>query len=137
MDQSSENALVVIGPQKSKLQTNSADQPLPLDEQTIDAEAKTITIDLTAFDSRMDSGGSDHTAKQTSDRAARWYHATPLAASIGLATLLGVMAGTAATVALMPDKTAAAPTAVAQADETRALQEQVTQLSSEVVALKA
>ena len=52
MDKPTENALAIIGPHKPKASTT--DQPLPLDGQLIDAEAKTITIDLTAIGTRIE-----------------------------------------------------------------------------------
>ena len=138
MNKPTENALAIIGPHKPK--ANTTDQPLPLDEQTIDAEAKTITIDLTAFESTIgspDSDTVDQTAQPTPDKSIRWEKLSPLAASIALATLLGILAGTAATVTLMPDKPAPAPVVAAVSDETLALQDKVAKLSGDLAALKS
>ena len=60
------------------------DRPLPLDDQTIDADFKTITIDLAAFESHM--GASGATQAPRSEKA-RWHLYSPLAASIGVAAL--------------------------------------------------
>ena len=105
MDKPTEDALAIIGPHKPK--ANTTDQPLPLDEQTIDAEAKTITIDLTAFESRI---GSPHTETVDHDRDTEHRSApeqialrgefSPLAASIALATLLGILAGSGASLVM-------------------------------------
>jgi hypothetical protein len=138
MDKPSENALAIIGPHKPK--ANTTDQPLPLDDQAIDAEAKTITIDLTAFESRIgspDSETADQAAPATADKSIRRERFSPLAASVALATLLGILAGTAATVTLMPDKPAPAPVMAALPDEPRALQDKVAKLSDDLGALKS
>jgi hypothetical protein len=133
MDQPSENALAIIGPHKPK--TNTTGQPLPLDDQAMDAAANTITIDLTAFESRINSAESA-TADQTApDKSVRWEKFSPLAASVALATLLGVLAGTAATVTLMSDKPA--PVMAAVSDETVALQDKVAKLAGDLAALKS
>ena len=60
----------------------------------------------------------------------------PLAAGIALAVAAGVIAGVTTTSALLNDSSAAAATA-SVAGETRALQATVTQLNSELTALKA
>src|SRR5882724_11562077 len=60
----------------------------------------------------------------------------PLAAGIALAVAAGVIAGATTTSALLHDSSTAAATASA-ASETRALQATVTQLNSELTALKA
>jgi hypothetical protein len=138
MDQPTENALVVIGPHKPK--GNTTDQPLPLDEQTIDAEAKTITIDLKAFESRIGSPEPEtaaHTAQPSAGKNFNWERFSPLAASVALATVLGILAGTAATVTLMPGKPAPAPAVAAVSDETLALQEKIARLSGDFAALKS
>ena len=135
MDLPTENALVVIGPHRPKANT---DQPLPLDEQTIDPAAKTITIDLTAFESRIgspDSNAAEHTAQPSAGKSFNWEKFSPLAASVALATVLGILAGTAATVALMPGKPA--PVVAVVSDETLALQEKVARLSGDLAALKS
>lgn len=129
---SAENALTIIGPrQPEKSGKPAADRPLPLDEQTIDAEAKTITIDLHAFETRIDPPGSDAGAKARPGRAIPWRRFTPLAASVALATLLGIFACTAGAVMLMAGKPAPAI-----ANETTALQEKVARLSADLAALR-
>ena len=137
MDQPSENALVVTGPHKPKSQTNSADQPLPLDEQKIDADAKTITIDLTAFESRINPETEAVEQPAAAAKGFGWEQFSPLAASVALATLLGILAGTAATVTLMPGTPALAPAVAAASDETRVLQDKVVKLSGDLAALKS
>ena len=138
MDKPTENALAIIGPHKPKAKT--ADQPLPLGEQTIDAEAKTITIDLTSFESKISSpeaGTAEQSAQSTAEERIRWEKFSPLAASVALATLLGILAGTAATVTLMPGTPAPAPAVAAASDETRVLQDKVAKLSGDLAALKS
>jgi hypothetical protein len=135
MDKPTENALAIIGPHKPKAKT--ADQPLPLDGQTIDAEAKTITIDLTSFEGRIGSLGAEtveQSAQSTAEKRIRWEKLSPLAASFALAALLGILAGTAATVTLMPAPAAAV---AAASDETRGLQDKVAKLSGDLAALKS
>jgi hypothetical protein len=132
MDKASENALAIIGPHKPK--TNTTDQPLPLDEQAIDAEAKTITIDLTAFETSINT--AEPKAEQPARDGKLWNKLPPLAASLTLATLFGVLAGTAATVTLMPDRPVA-PAVAAVLDETLALQYKVAALSGDLAALKS
>jgi hypothetical protein len=137
MDQPSENALVVIGPHKPNSQTNSADQPLPLDEQKIDADAKTITIDLTAFESRINPETEAAEQPAAAAKGFGWEKFSPLAASVALATLIGILAGTAATVTLMPGTPALAPAVAAASDETRVMQDKVAKLSGDLAALKS
>lgn len=131
---SAENALAIIGPHKPKtIGKAPADKPLPLDEQTIDAGAGTITIDLTAFETRIDPPETGETAKP--GRAIPWEKFTPLAASVALATLLGILAGTAGTVTLMAGKPS--PAVAAIPDETLALRETVARLSADLAALRS
>jgi len=74
--------------------------------------------------------------------SSRWRMAgyAPLAAGIALAVAVGVLAGAAATSTLLHDSSTATATAMATAsvaDETRTLRATVTQLTSELTALKA
>ncbi len=138
MDKPTENALAIIGPHKAKAKTT--DQPLPLGEQTIDAEAKTITIELTSFESKISSSEAEtaeQSAQSTAEKCIRWERLSPLAASVALATLLGILAGTAATVTLMPGTPAPAPAVAAASDETDVLQDKVAKLSGDLAALKS
>ena len=139
MDKPTKNALAIIGPHKAKAKTT--DQPLPLGEKTIDAEAKTITIDLTSFESKISSPEAEtaeQSAQSTAEKRIRWERLSPLAASVALATLLGILAGTAATVTLMPGTPAPAPAvAAAASDETDVLLDKVAKLSGDLVALKS
>ena len=95
MDKPTENALAIIGPHKPKASTT--DQPLPLDGQLIDAEAKTITIDLTAIGTRIeppetetierDGNTEQRFAPDAGDPARRKFPL--LAASLAFAVIVG------------------------------------------------
>jgi hypothetical protein len=142
MDKPTENALAIIG--ASKVQ-RPADQPLPMDEPAMDTSAETITIDLTAIETRIEtpnSGASDQdrSAEPASNPAVsgvQWKKHSPLAASVALAVIVGALAGAAATAGLSGDKPASANAAAALSDETSTLRERVVRLSGDVATLKA
>ncbi|HYJ43010.1 MAG: hypothetical protein ABWY66_11805 [Xanthobacteraceae bacterium] len=143
MDKPTENALAIIGPHKPKASTT--DQPLPLDGQLIDAEAKTITIDLTAIGTRIeppetetierDGNTEQRFAPDAGDPARRKFPL--LAASLAFAVIVGGLAGVAVSAVLSGAPPAAPAAAVALTDETRTLQERVVRLSGELATLKA
>jgi hypothetical protein len=143
MDKPTENALAIIGPHKPKASTT--DQPLPLDGQLIDAEAKTITIDLTAIGTRIeppetetierDGNMEQRFAPDAGDPARRKFPL--LAASLAFAVIVGGLAGVAVSAVLSGAPPAAPAAAVALTDETRTLQERVVRLSGELATLKA
>jgi hypothetical protein len=135
MDKSSANALAIIGPQQPK--AAKADKPLPLDDQTMDA-ADAVTIDLTAYETWIEqpAPGAAEEPPQAPSRGFRFEKPSPLAASVALATVLGIVAGTTATLTLMPAQTAP-PAIAALSEEARDLQERFGKLSSEVAALKS
>lgn len=136
-----ENALAIIGPHKA----STTDQPLPLDGQLIDAEAKTITIDLTAIGTRIeppetetierDGNTEQRFAPDAGDPARRKFPL--LAASLAFAVIVGGLAGVAVSAVLSGAPPAAPAAAVALTDETRTLQERVVRLSGELATLKA
>src|SRR5262245_19125748 len=134
MDKPTGNALAIIGPQKP--QADTADQPLPLDEQAIDADAKTVTIDLAAFETMINSDEPKAEQPAQPTHNGNFWKLPPLAASLTLATLLGILAGTAATVTLMPDRSTA-PAVAAVPDDTLALRDKVATLSGDLAALKS
>jgi len=143
MDKPTENALAIIGPHKPKASTT--DQPLPLDGQLIDAEAKTITIDLTAIGTRIeppetetierDGNTEQRFAPDAGDPARRKFPL--LAASLAFSVIVGGLAGVAVSAVLSGAPPAAPAAAVALTDETRTLQERVVRLSGELATLKA
>ena len=143
MDKPTENALAIIGPHKPKASTTN--QPLPLDGQLIDAEAKTITIDLTAIGTRIeppetetierDGNTEQRFAPDAGDPARRKFPL--LAASLAFAVIVGGLAGVAVSAVLSGAPPAAPAAAVALTDETRTLQERVVRLSGELATLKA
>lgn len=143
MDKPTEIALAIIGPHKPKASTT--DQPLPLDGQLIDAEAKTITIDLTAIGTRIeppetetierDGNTEQRFAPDAGDPARRKFPL--LAASLAFAVIVGGLAGVAVSAVLSGAPPAAPAAAVALTDETRTLQERVVRLSGELATLKA
>lgn len=140
MDKPSANALAIIGPRQPKAAGENArpDRPLPLDDQTMDT-AESITIDLTAYETWIEqpaSGETEQPAQAAPRSGWHWEKYSPIAASVALATVLGILAGTAATVTLMPAK-ATAPSVAALPDDTRDLQERVAKLSNEVASLKS
>jgi hypothetical protein len=143
MDKPTENARAIIGPHKPKASTTN--QPLPLDGQLIDAEAKTITIDLTAIGTRIeppetetierDGNMEQRFAPDAGDPARRKFPL--LAASLAFAVIVGGLAGVAVSAVLSGAPPAAPAAAVALTDETRTLQERVVRLSGELATLKA
>ncbi len=143
MDKPTENALAIIGPHKPK--TSTTDQPLPLDDQPMDAAGKTITIDLTAIGTRIDPPQTEtierdrdpeHRSAPDADGAPRRKF-LPLAASLAFAVIVGGLAGVAVSAVLSDAPPAAPAAAVALTDETRALREKVVRLSSELATMKA
>lgn len=143
MDKPTENALAIVGTSKVRQGKSAADAPLPMDEPAMGASAEPITIDLTAIETRMepprheamDGDGGARSASGKND--GRWEKFTPLAASLVLATLAGAFAGAAATYGLSGNAFATAHAPIAISDETRALRETVTNLSSELAVLKS
>jgi hypothetical protein len=136
MDKPSANALAIIGPQQPK--ADKADKPLPLDDQRMDA-ADAVTIDLTAYETWIEQpapGAAEEPSQRPSVGGFLFNKLSPLAASIALATVLGILAGTAATLTFMPAQTAA-PAIATLSDEARDLQERFAKLSGEVAAVKA
>jgi hypothetical protein len=136
MDKPTENALTIIGTSKQA----KADQPLPLDAPAMDSSAEAVTIDLTAFETRIEPPKSETPAQDQSAPAVPaasgvpWQKYFPLAASVALALVVGALGGTAATIGLSNDAPAAANTVLS--DETRTLRERVVRLSGELTALK-
>ena len=140
-DNKTENAIALYGPTSAK----PADAPLPIDTPAMDAAAEAVTIDLTAFESRIEPPAAEPAESHAGPRpaappqagATEWRKFAPLAASIAIAALLGVLVGAGAAIGLSNDAPATATAAAALSDENRTLQEKVVRLSSELTAVKA
>lgn len=142
-----ENAIVLYGPAPAKAGNASfaADSPLPLDAPAMDASHEALTIDLAAFETRIEPPQSEPIESDAGPKSAAppqatvadWRKFAPLAASVALAALLGALGGAAAITALSHDAPATATAAAALSGENRTLQEKVVRLSSELTAVKA
>ncbi len=116
------------------------DSPLLIEGPKATAEAPIIDLEAvhtnTAGESASAETGSSEAAAE-SEQASRWHLPAyaPLAAGIAFAVVIGALAGAATTSVLTRDTSP--PADLVAANTTRALQDSVTQLSSDLATLKA